>query len=707
MNIIQIISQRLQLREQQVDNTIALLDSGATIPFISRYRKESTGGLNEVEVAQVKQLNDELNELVRRRTFIIETIEAQGQLTEDLRSRLSDCWNATTLEDIYLPYKPKRKTRAEVARKRGLAPLAKRLLLSPYDNPESAAREFITNEVPDIEAALQGARDIIAEQVSEDEKVRGTLRHIYAQTAIITSRVVKGKAEEAGKFRDYFDWSEPLRRCTSHRLLAMRRGEAEGYLRLTITPADEDRAIERIGQGFVKCGTRSATQVAMAVDDAYKRLLRPSIENEFATAAKRQADDEAIKVFATNLQQLLLAPPLGQRRIMGIDPGFRTGCKVACLDAQGCLLHNETIFPHEPQRQWGHAVCRLAALAEEYGIEAVAIGNGTAGRETEQLVREAHLDGVDVFLVNEDGASVYSASETARQEFPNHDITVRGAVSIGRRLADPLAELVKIDPKAIGVGQYQHDVNATALKQALDRTVEMCVNNVGVNLNTASKSLLTHVSGLGPALAQNIIDYRTENGPFGSRHDLLRIPRLGAKAYEQCAGFLRIPEAKNPLDNTAVHPERYALVEQMARDAGVDVQTLIASPELRAHINLDAYRSAGVGLPTLTDIMTELDKPGRDPRGTAVVFNYAPNLHTIDDLEVGMTVPGVVTNITRFGCFVDMGIKVKGLVHISQMADHFVKDPTDVVHIQQQITVRVLEIDRDRQRINLSMKGID
>lgn len=707
MNIIQIISQRLQLREQQVDNTIALLDNGATIPFISRYRKEATGGLNEVEVAQVKQLNDELNELVRRRTFIIETIEAQGQLTEDLRSRLSDCWNATTLEDIYLPYKPKRKTRAEVARKRGLAPLAKRLLLSPYDNPESAAREFITNEVPDIEAALQGARDIIAEQVNEDEKVRSTLRHIYAQTAIITSRVVKGKAEEAGKFRDYFDWSEPLRRCTSHRLLAMRRGEAEGFLRLTITPADEDCAIERIGQGFVKCGTRSATQVAMAVDDAYKRLLRPSIENEFATAAKRQADDEAIKVFATNLQQLLLAPPLGQRRIMGIDPGFRTGCKVVCLDAQGCLLHNETIFPHEPQRQWGRAVCRLAALAEEYGIEAVAIGNGTAGRETEQLVREARLNGVDVFLVNEDGASVYSASETARQEFPNHDITVRGAVSIGRRLADPLAELVKIDPKAIGVGQYQHDVNATALKQALDRTVEMCVNNVGVNLNTASKSLLTHVSGLGPALAQNIIDYRTENGPFGSRHDLLRVPRLGAKAYEQCAGFLRIPEAKNPLDNTAVHPERYALVEQMARDAGVDVQTLITSPALRAHIDLDAYRSAGVGLPTLTDIMTELDKPGRDPRGTAVVFNYAPNLHTIDDLEVGMTVPGVVTNITRFGCFVDMGIKVKGLVHISQMADHFVKDPTDVVHIQQQITVRVLDIDRDRQRINLSMKGID
>lgn len=707
MNIIQIISQRLQLREQQVDNTIALLDNGATIPFISRYRKEATGGLNEVEVAQVKQLNDELNELVRRRTFIIETIEAQGQLTEDLRSRLSDCWNATTLEDIYLPYKPKRKTRAEVARKRGLAPLAKRLLLSPYDNPESAAREFITNEVPDIEAALQGARDIIAEQVSEDEKVRGTLRHIYVQTAIITSRVVKGKAEEAGKFRDYFDWSEPLRRCTSHRLLAMRRGEAEGFLRLTITPADEDCAIERIGQGFVKCGTRSATQVAMAVDDAYKRLLRPSIENEFATAAKRQADDEAIKVFATNLQQLLLAPPLGQRRIMGIDPGFRTGCKVVCLDAQGSLLHNETIFPHEPQRQWGRAVCRLAALAEEYGIEAVAIGNGTAGRETEQLVREAHLDGVDVFLVNEDGASVYSASETARQEFPNHDITVRGAVSIGRRLADPLAELVKIDPKAIGVGQYQHDVNATALKQALDRTVEMCVNNVGVNLNTASKSLLTHVSGLGPTLAQNIIDYRTENGPFGSRRDLLRVPRLGAKAYEQCAGFLRIPEAKNPLDNTAVHPERYALVEQMARDAGVDVQTLITSPALRAHIDLDAYRSAGVGLPTLTDIMTELDKPGRDPRGTAVVFNYAPNLHTIDDLEVGMTVPGVVTNITRFGCFVDMGIKVKGLVHISQMADHFVKDPTDVVHIQQQIIVRVLDIDRDRQRINLSMKGID
>lgn len=703
MTLTEIIAKQLGLREKQVESTINLLAQGATIPFISRYRKEATGGLNEVQVAQVKEQNDKLTELIHRRDYILQTIEEQGKLTDDLKKRISECWDATQLEDIYLPFKPKRKTKAEVARKKGLEPLAITLLTQPYKNPEEVAARYVKGEVKDKEEALQGARDIIAERVNEDERTRQSVRRSFEYTGMIRSKVVKAKEGEAGKFRDYFDWSEPLKRCTSHRLLAMRRGEAEGYLRVTIAPSDEEDCISRVKRFYVKAGSPAAAQVEMAVSDAYKRLLKPSIETEFAGSSKTKADEEAIHVFAENLKQLLLAAPLGQKRIMGIDPGFRTGCKVVCLDAQGNLLHNETIFPHQPQNQYARAGFKVASLVEQYKIEAIAIGNGTAGRETEELVKSLHLKGIEVFLVSEDGASVYSASKLAREEFPDYDVTVRGAVSIGRRLADPLAELVKIDPKAIGVGQYQHDVDQTELKKSLDLTVESCVNTVGVNLNTASKHLLTYVSGLGPALAQNIVDYRAENGPFASRKALLKVPRLGAKAYEQCAGFLRIPDAKNPLDNTAVHPERYALVEQMAKDAGCDIKTLIADATIRAKIDLNKYCTAEVGLPTLTDIMQELAKPGRDPRGTAKVFSFADNLHSLDDLREGMEVPGVVTNITKFGCFVDMGIKVKGLVHISQMADHYVKDPAEVVHIQQQVIVRVIDIDEERGRVALKL----
>ena len=703
MTLSEIIARQLNLREKQVAGTIQLLESGATIPFISRYRKEATGGLNEVQVAQVKTAYDRLQELVHRREYILQTIGEQGKLTDDLRRRIETCWDATLLEDLYLPFKPKRKTRAEAARKRGLEPLADLLLSATRTAPEVLAERFVKGEVKNVEEALQGARDIVAERMNEDERTRQTVRLSFERTGMIQSKVVKAKEAEAGKYRDYFEWSEPLRRCTSHRLLAMRRGEAEGFLRVSIAPQDEEDCVQRVERPYLRTGSAANRQVELAAADAYKRLLRPGIETEFAGASKNKADEEAIGVFANNLRQLLLAPPLGQCRIMGIDPGFRTGCKVVCLDAQGNLLHNETIYPHPPQQQYARAGFKLASLVEQYKIEAIAIGNGTAGRETEELVKGLHLKQTEVFLVSEDGASVYSASKLAREEFPDYDVTVRGAVSIARRLADPLAELVKIDPKAIGVGQYQHDVDQGALKRCLDQTVESCVNTVGVNLNTASKHLLTYVSGLGPVLAQNIVDYRAQHGPFASRKELLRVPRLGAKAFEQCAGFLRIPQAANPLDNTAVHPERYALVEQMAHDAGCNVQTLIASPETRLGIDLKRYCTAEVGLPTLTDIMEELAKPGRDPRGKAKVFSFADNLHSLDDLREGMEVPGVVTNITKFGCFVDMGIKVKGLVHISQLADHYVKDPAEVVHIQQQVMVRVLDIDEERGRVALKL----
>ena len=709
MTPIQLIAQRLNLREKQVEQTIALLDEGATIPFISRYRKEATGGLDEVAVAAVAEQHRQLDELEHRKAFVLETIEAQGALTDELRARITACWDATEIEDIYLPFKPKRRTRAQMAREKGLEPLAQRLLLRPNSDPEQEAEGFLTDEVGTVDEALQGARDIIAEQISEDEHSRQTLRRIYSREAVITSKAVKGKSEtpEAAKYRDYFEWSEPLKRCTSHRLLAMRRGESEGVLRVTITPADDERATEQVARRYVKSGTRAAEQVEMAAGDAYKRLLRPSIETEFAASSKEQADEEAIRVFATNLKQLLLAAPLGQRRIMGIDPGFRTGCKVVCLDAQGALLHNETIYPHPPKNETVRSEQTLRRLLKDYAVEAVAIGNGTAGRETEELVRGLHVEGVEIFLVSEDGASVYSASATAREEFPDYDVTVRGAVSIGRRLADPLAELVKIDPKAIGVGQYQHDVDAGALKRSLDQTVESCVNAVGVNLNTASAHLLTYVSGLGAALAKKIVEYRTTHGPFGSRRELLKVPRLGAKAFEQCAGFLRIVDGKNPLDNTAVHPERYDIVQHMAADAGLDVPALIADAEARKHLDLKRYCTADVGLPTLTDILAELDKPGRDPRGKAEVFSFEEGIHSIDDLEIGMILPGVVTNVTNFGAFVDLGIKVKGLVHVSQLADRFVRDPNEVVHVQQQVRVRVLEIDEARGRIALSMKSVE
>lgn len=709
MTPIQLIAQRLNLREKQVEQTIALLDEGATIPFISRYRKEATGGLDEVAVAAVAEQHRQLDELEHRKAFVLETIEAQGALTDELRARITACWDATEIEDIYLPFKPKRRTRAQMAREKGLEPLAQRLLLRPNSDPEQEAEGFLTDEVGTVDEALQGARDIIAEQISEDEHSRQTLRRIYSREAVISSKAVKGKSEtpEAAKYRDYFEWSEPLKRCTSHRLLAMRRGESEGVLRVTITPADDERATEQVARRYVKSGTRAAEQVEMAAGDAYKRLLRPSIETEFAASSKEQADEEAIRVFATNLKQLLLAAPLGQRRIMGIDPGFRTGCKVVCLDAQGALLHNETIYPHPPKNETVRSEQTLRRLLKDYAVEAVAIGNGTAGRETEEFVRGLHVEGVEIFLVSEDGASVYSASATAREEFPDYDVTVRGAVSIGRRLADPLAELVKIDPKAIGVGQYQHDVDAGALKRSLDQTVESCVNAVGVNLNTASAHLLTYVSGLGAALAKKIVEYRTAHGPFGSRRELLKVPRLGAKAFEQCAGFLRIVDGKNPLDNTAVHPERYDIVQHMAADAGLDVPALIADAEARKRLDLKRYCTADVGLPTLTDILAELDKPGRDPRGKAEVFSFEEGIHSIDDLQIGMILPGVVTNVTNFGAFVDLGIKVKGLVHVSQLADRFVRDPNEVVHVQQQVRVRVLEIDEARGRIALSMKSVE
>ena len=704
--IIKLIAQALGIGQRQIEQTLGLLDGGATIPFIARYRKEATGGLDEVQIAEVAKQNEKFKELTHRKEYILQTIDEQGKLTDELKERISACWDATELEDIYLPYKPKRKTRAEVARKRGLEPLADSILHRPNGDPEQYARSFITEEVPTIEDALQGARDILAEKMNEDERVRNTLRRSFELTAVISSKVIKSKQEEAQNYRTYFDFSEPLKRCTSHRLLAIRRGESEGFLRVDISPRDEEDCIGRLLRGFPtrgKCGE----QIIMAMNDAYTRLLKPSIETEFATRSKQLADEEAIRVFATNLGQLLLAAPLGQKRIMGIDPGFRTGCKVVCLDRQDNLLHNDTIFPHPPRNERMEALDTLERLIDKYNIEAVAIGNGTAGRETEDIVRMLRRPGLSVFLISEDGASVYSASKIAREEFPDHDVTVRGAVSIGRRLADPLAELVKIDAKSIGVGQYQHDVDQTELKHALDLTVERCVNTVGVNLNTASKHLLTYVSGLGPALAQNIVTYRAENGPFASRQELQRVPRLGAKAFEQCAGFLRIADGKNPLDNTAVHPERYELVRRMAKDSGCTVEELISSPEKRKSIDLQRYCSDSVGMPTLNDIMQELSKPGRDPRGENEEFSFDSTLHTIDDLQEGMVLNGIVSNITNFGCFVDLGIKVKGLVHISQLADKFVSDPMTVVHLQQKVKVKVMEIDYARNRIALSMKGLN
>lgn len=702
-----LIAKALQLPLSQIRNTIGLLESGATIPFISRYRKEMTGGLNEVQITDVKNWLDKLTELKARKDTILNALEKQEKLTPELKARIESSWDSNEIEDIYLPYKPKRVTRAEMARKKGLEPLAK--LIAAQKEPFLSGRvpAFVQGEVKDEEDALSGARDIIAEWVNENERTRNQVRFAFRQ-AVISAKVIKGKEEDGAKYRNYFQFEEKLSRCQSHRLLAVRRGEEEGFLRVSIAPADDDACLESLYRQYKRNNGACWEQFQLAIDDAYKRLLKPSIESEFAKSSKLKADEEAIRVFADNLRQLLLAPPLGQKRVLGIDPGYRTGCKVVCLDAQGNLLHNETIYPHPPKNERKKAEIKIQHLVEAYNIDAISIGNGTASRETEEFITNIrYTKPVKVFVVSEDGASVYSASAVARAEFPEYDVTVRGAVSIGRRLMDPLAELVKIDPKSIGVGQYQHAVDQALLKKSLDQTVESCVNLVGVNVNTASKELLTYISGLGPVLAQNIVQYRVENGPFVCRKDLKKIPRLGEKAFEQCAGFLRIPNGSNPLDNSAVHPESYPVVEKMAADLHCTVGELMKRKELKQQIRLEKYQTDQIGMPTLQDIMKELDKPGRDPRSEIQEFSFNPDIHTIDDLQEGMILPGIVTNITNFGCFVDVGIKENGLVHISELADRFVSNPADVVSIHQHVQVRVLSIDTTRKRVQLSMKGIE
>ena len=700
---ISLIASALHLTEKQIRNAIQLFIEGATIPFISRYRKEMTDGMDEVQLGDTKEQYDKLCELAKRKLAVLKSIEEQDKLTDELKSRIDNCWNITELEDIYLPYKPKRRTRAEIAREKGLEPLAKMLMKQQSDDIERMALGFVKGDVVDTDDALKGSRDIIAEWVNESEAARNAIRTIFAREAVISSKLVKGKEEEAQKYRDYFDMSEKLARCSSHRLLAMRRGEAEGFLRVNITPEDEN-CLDRLDRIFVKGKTDSSIQVSYSVNDAYKRLLKPSIETEFAFESKAKADTEAIRVFAENLRQLLLAPPLGQRRVLGIDPGFRTGCKIVCLDAQGNLLHNETIYPHAPQHETSQAMRKVQKMVEAYKIQAIAIGNGTASRETEQFIQKTSFDReVQVFVVSENGASIYSASKIARDEFPEYDVTVRGSISIGRRLMDPLAELVKIDPKSIGVGQYQHDVDQTQLKKSLDQTVENAVNKVGVNLNTASKHLLTYISGLGPQLAQNIVDFRSENGAFKNRKQLMKVSKMGAKTFEQCAGFLRIPDSENPLDNSAVHPESYGIVEAMAKDLKSTVAELIQSKELRKSIDLQKYISSKVGLPTLNDILQELEKPGRDPRSGIQVFEFDPNVKTIGDLRTGMELPGIVTNITNFGAFVDVGIKENGLIHVSNMADRYISNPAEVVSVHQHVKVRVIEVDAIRKRVQLKL----
>jgi protein Tex len=700
---ISLIASALHLTEKQIRNAIQLFIEGATIPFISRYRKEMTDGMDEVQLGDTKEQYDKLCELAKRKLAVLKSIEEQDKLTDELKSRIDNCWNITELEDIYLPYKPKRRTRAEIAREKGLEPLAKILMKQQPDDVERMSLGFVKGDVVDTDDALKGARDIIAEWVNESEAARNAVRTIFAREAVISSKLIKGKEEEAQKYRDYFDMSEKLARCSSHRLLAMRRGETEGFLRVNITPEDEN-CLDRLDRIFVKGKTGSSIQVSEAVNDAYKRLLKPSIETEFASDSKAKADTEAIRVFAENLRQLLLAPPLGQKRVLGIDPGFRTGCKIVCLDAQGNLLHNETIYPHAPQHETSQAMRKVQKMVEAYKIQAIAIGNGTASRETEQFIQNTGFDReVQVFVVSENGASIYSASKIARDEFPDYDVTVRGSVSIGRRLMDPLAELVKIDPKSIGVGQYQHDVDQAQLKKSLDQTVENAVNKVGVNLNTASKHLLTYISGLGPQLAQNIVDFRSENGAFKNRKQLMKVPKMGAKTFEQCAGFLRIPDSENPLDNSAVHPESYVIVEAMAKDLKSTVAELIQNKELKKSIDLQKYISPKVGLPTLNDILQELEKPGRDPRSGIQVFEFDPNVKTIGDLRTGMELPGIVTNITNFGAFVDVGIKENGLIHVSNMADRYISNPAEVVSVHQHVKVLVIEVDAVRKRVQLKL----
>ena len=708
------IAQTLNLSEKNVDATLTLLNDGCTIPFIARYRKERTGNLDEVQITRIAEMNDRLMETDKRKETILKTISEQGKLTEELENKIVNCWDNSVLEDLYLPFKPKRRTKAQIAREQGLEPLATLLLMQREQNPMAASKRFVKDDVQDEAAALQGAKDIIAEMVSEDQQARNTVRNAYKREAMISSRVIKKveDTDEAQKFSDYFDFFESLRRCNSHRLLAMRRGEAAGILRVSIS-IDGEECIDRLNRQFVHGRGACQTLVAEAVEDSFKRLINPSIENEFAGLSKERADEEAIKVFTENLRQLLLSAPLGQKRVLALDPGFANGCKIACLDAQGNLLHHEIIYPHPPKRLYAQATVAVLRMIRQYNIEAIAIGNGTASRESKDFITDclSHLaeEGKEtpkVFVVSEDGASIYSASLTAREEFPDEDVTTRGAVSIGRRLMDPLAELVKIDPKNIGVGQYQHDVDQAKLRHSLDQTVESCVNQVGVNLNTASKHLLMYVSGLGSALAQNIVDYRKEHGAFTSRAQLKKVPRLGAVAFQQCAGFLRIPNAKNPLDNSAVHPESYHIVEAMAEEQKCSVSELISNKELIKRIDLNRYISNEVGLLTLNDIMQELEKPGRDPREQLEEFEFDTSVHTIDDLKEGMELPGIVTNITNFGAFVDIGVHQDGLVHISQLSNKFVSDPNTVVHLHQHVRVRVTQIDYKRNRIGLSMKNV-
>lgn len=716
----QVIAKSTGINQKQVLSVISLLDEGATIPFISRYRKEATGGLDEVQISSISDELDKLKELSKRKETILATIEGLGKLTDELRKRVNDTWEANVLEDIYMPYKPKRKTRAEAARQKGLEPLALFLRFqNPNANVKKKAREFLSKEkgVETVEEAIKGAQDIIAEQISEDEKARNIVRHDFQKGAVISS---KQKApgsklsaeekerfnEEAQKYRDYFDFSERLSRCASHRILAMRRGEAEGYLTISIN-GDDERCLDRFKRQYINMPCEASDLVWEAVEDSYKRLIKPSIVTEFAASSKQTADEEAIRIFVKNLEQLLMAAPLGQKRVLALDPGFRTGCKLVCLDAEGNLLHHEAIFPHPPRADRAKAAERVETLVKKYRIEAISIGNGTASRETEEFVRKLHLpEDIGVFVVSEDGASIYSASKVAREEFPNEDVTVRGAVSIGRRLMDPLAELVKIDANSIGVGQYQKDVDQKMLKHSLDQTVEMCVNKVGVNLNTASKHLLTYVSGLTATIAQNIVDYRAANGAFTTRRQLLKVPKLGPKAFEQAAGFLRVAGGKEPLDNSAVHPESYCIVEQMARDNNCSVADLLAKKELRDAIDINRYVTDKVGLPTLKDIMAELDKPGRDPREQLTQFEFSNDIHELEDVREGMVLPGIVTNITNFGCFVDVGVHTQGLVHISEMADKFVKDPYTVVSLHQHVTVKVIGVDLKRKRLALTMKGV-
>lgn len=703
----QMIAEKYKLPARGVKNTLHLFDEGATIPFISRYRKEATGGLDEVQVGTIQEELTKLQELSKRKETILHTIEEAGQLTPDLQSRIENTWDSTVLEDLYLPYKPKRKTRAQKARQLGLEPLATVMMMQREHRLEQMAKQYVKGEVASVEEALQGARDIIAEQINEDQRARNTVRRVYRFTAQATSKVVKKRAEEGIKYKDYFDFSTSLRRCASHQLLAIRRAEAEGVLKVKIQ-ADDEESLDKLRSSYVRGQGMCSDQVALAVEDSYKRLLSPSIETEFATQSKEKADEEAIAIFSQSLKQLLLAAPLGQKRVLALDPGFRTGCKLVCLDAQGNLLYHTAIFPHAPQNQWAQAAKQTEDLLRKYQIEAIAIGNGTASRETKKFVDGLVKDtAVAVYVVSEQGASIYSASAIAREEFPDEDITVRGAVSIGRRLMDPLAELVKIDPKSIGVGQYQHDVNQGKLKKALDQVIENGVNQVGVNLNTASSYLLTYIAGLGPTLAKNIVLYRQEHGAFKSRRELLKVPRLGAKAYQQAAGFLRILDAKNPLEGSAVHPERYDLVNQMAKDQGTTVSQLMKEESLRQKIVISHYVSDEVGLPTLQDIMQELAKPNRDPREQLKSFEFDQSIRTFEDVRIGMVLPAVIGNITAFGAFADIGIKENGLIHISQMASRRISSPTEVVTIGQQLDVKVIDIDEARRRIALSLKDLN